>query len=187
MTHPDASGEVQPNLGKTGTRRLDPDDLRMFYEVYHPELIRFLLRKGASAAEAEDAAADTLLAVMRLKHRENIQNLRAYLFKIALNVFARTRSARRELLWESFPDDSISMLADPGVDPAANMHGKEMVLEALQSLPSKQRDVMALLVDGYTPSEIASIIGLTAEAVRQNIKRGRQSLRTLLQSREGSD
>nr|WP_305257089.1 sigma factor-like helix-turn-helix DNA-binding protein [Streptomyces sp. NBS 14/10] len=47
-------------------------------------------------------------------------------------------------------------------------------------LPVRQREVMAWTLDGYRPQEIAQIIGITPEAARKNLERGRALLKQAL-------
>ena len=54
------------------------------------------------------------------------------------------------------------------------------VLAALATLPSKQRQVMAWCIDGYTPAEIAREMGADSAAVRQNLAKARKNLKQML-------
>ncbi|KAK1186427.1 sigma factor-like helix-turn-helix DNA-binding protein [Streptomyces sp. NBS 14/10] len=47
-------------------------------------------------------------------------------------------------------------------------------------MPVRQREVMAWTLDGYRPQEIAQIIGITPEAARKNLERGRALLKQAL-------
>lgn len=49
-------------------------------------------------------------------------------------------------------------------------------MQILSSLPPAQREVLALVVDGFTPVEIARMLGGTAVAVRQNLRAARVKL-----------
>jgi RNA polymerase sigma-70 factor (ECF subfamily) len=54
------------------------------------------------------------------------------------------------------------------------------VLEILRLLPSRQRQVMAWVYDGYTPKEIAEILELDPGAVRVNLHKAREALKCYL-------
>jgi DNA-directed RNA polymerase specialized sigma24 family protein len=45
------------------------------------------------------------------------------------------------------------------------------------SLPPKQAETMAFVIKGFTPIEIAELLGRTPEAVRQNLLEARKRLR----------
>ena len=59
------------------------------------------------------------------------------------------------------------------------------VLDLLRRLPLRQRQVMALAYDGYTPEEIASLLGMEPTAVRVNLQTARERLREYLGQEEG--
>jgi RNA polymerase sigma-70 factor (ECF subfamily) len=53
----------------------------------------------------------------------------------------------------------------------------QAVLAALADLPPKQRQVMAWSIDGFSPAEIASALGVDPAAVRQNLAKARKNLK----------
>jgi RNA polymerase sigma factor (sigma-70 family) len=57
---------------------------------------------------------------------------------------------------------------------------ERFVLAALAGLPGKQRQVMAWSMDGFSPGEIAQVLGEEPAAVRQNLRRARQNLKRQL-------
>ncbi|WP_369212325.1 RNA polymerase sigma factor [Streptomyces flavofungini] len=54
------------------------------------------------------------------------------------------------------------------------------VYSALASLPPTQRRVLAWSLDGFTASEVSAELGMTTEAVRQNLSRARARLKDRL-------
>jgi DNA-directed RNA polymerase specialized sigma24 family protein len=53
---------------------------------------------------------------------------------------------------------------------------EQTVLEALAGLPHRQRDAMAWHFDGFTPAEIAEMLGTNSAAVRLSLARARRNL-----------
>lgn len=133
-------------------------------------------------ADAEDIAAETFLALTRVKNWNAVKNQPGYLYRAAANTLVRFKYRDRRLQ-DQLSGDPMYELHDRSVDPPANVHAKE-ILGAMRSLPPKQRAVMALRIDGYSHAEIAHVLGLTEAAVRQNVSRSRQTLRTLLDDEE---
>jgi RNA polymerase sigma factor (sigma-70 family) len=179
MTHLDTPHEVRPRLSVAETGKLDSDEFHAFYQSHYSNVMRFLVTQGAENADAEDAVAETFVALMRVRDWSNIRDPRAYLYRAALNTLYHFRSGRQELFRESLSYDPMFELRDRGVDPPTNVHAKE-ILRAIRLLPPRQQTVMALSVDGYSCAEIAELLGLNENAVRQNLHRGRRTLRTLL-------
>jgi RNA polymerase sigma factor (sigma-70 family) len=179
VAHPDAHHEVRSSPGNAATGKLGLDDFHAFYERNYSDVIRFLLKRGAENFDAEDIVAETFVALMRVADWSSIRDPQAYLYKIALNALYRFRSSRQELSLKSPSYDPIFEVRDRSADPPANVYAKE-ILGAMRSLPPRQQAVMALYVDGYTPVEIAGMLDLKEDAVRQNLHRARRTLRTLL-------
>ncbi len=61
------------------------------------------------------------------------------------------------------------------------------VVEHLQELPPKQREVMTWTLAGFNDTEIAGALGLSTDAVKQNRHYARQKLRKRLGSRKGDE
>jgi RNA polymerase sigma factor (sigma-70 family) len=104
-----------------------------------------------------------------------IQYPHAWLRRVAQRAYYRR--VVREFPVESTPDR-------PGPLPtarAAELHDEARTVHAaLARLPSKQRQVMAWYVDGYSPAEIAAELGADPAAVRQNLAKARKNLKRLL-------
>lgn len=49
----------------------------------------------------------------------------------------------------------------------------EWVMALLTALPPRQREVMAFIVGGFSPTEIAQMLGRTPTAVRNNLRAAR--------------
>lgn len=66
-------------------------------------------------------------------------------------------------------------------DPSLPVDVKLEVDDALSKLPHKYREVLLLIVQGYTPKEIAEILGEPYETVRKRVQRARTELKKLLE------
>jgi RNA polymerase sigma-70 factor (ECF subfamily) len=75
---------------------------------------------------------------------------------------------------ESFPDWQTPLQALE----LSTEHRK--VLDILQDLPAKQRQVMAWHMDGFSTQEIAAGMDIREDAVRQNLSRARSTLKAKL-------
>jgi len=64
----------------------------------------------------------------------------------------------------------------PAPAPAAEWEQRHEVLRVISQLPPRQRQVMAWTFDGYTPAEIAEILRLAPDAVRQSLAKARRAL-----------
>jgi RNA polymerase sigma factor (sigma-70 family) len=135
-------------------------------------------RSGAGAVrETTDVLQDTWLAWVA-GGREEVNNARAYLVRIALNqALSRLRRARRSreaYVGPWLPEPLVSR-AD-AVDSAERAEAVSMaMLVALETLTPLERTVFVLReVFGYDHPEIAAILGRSPAAVRQLAHRTRE-------------
>jgi RNA polymerase sigma-70 factor (ECF subfamily) len=80
------------------------------------------------------------------------------------------------------------LLLTPGPDHDATLDaGQERshVVGLLSALPAAQREVMAYTVDGFSPTEMAGMLGKTPEAVRANLRHARKRLSQQINESEG--
>jgi len=151
-------------------------EFAQFYEQHMAQLIRHLMRQGASGHEAAEAAQAAFTEAF--VKWETIEHPAAWLRLVAIRLYWR-QPARREDLTHDFPE------LPGGTCPQRSAELKEeegRVYAALASLPHLQRSVLAWHLDGFTTNEIGTALQMTQEAVRQNRSRGRARLKTLLLS-----
>jgi RNA polymerase sigma-70 factor (TIGR02960 family) len=177
-------------------------------EPYRRELQVHCYRILGSAADAEDALQETLLAAWRgLGAFEGRSSIRTWLYRVATSrCLNALRSASRrppmdwplpevdppeptrlgEVVWlEPYPDILLEGLADSAPGPEARYEATEAIslafVTALQLLPPRQRAVLILRdVMGFHASETASILGTTQESVTSALKRARAALQRQL-------
>jgi RNA polymerase sigma factor (sigma-70 family) len=152
-----------------------------------PELHRYCARLMGSVIDGEDVVQDTLVrAVMVLRELEQqgeeMPPLRPWLFRIAHNRaldLLRGRSLRR-----TEPIEAAAEVADQtSPDAVETLMRQEAVNTAVSrfaELPIMQRSVVILkdVLDEQL-SEIAALLGLTVDAVKAHLARGRARLREI--------
>ena len=138
-----------------------------------------------NAADAEDAAQETYLRVLR--HRDTLDQVRdqrVWLVRIVWNiVLDRKRRAKTR------PEtDDVAELAR--VLPAAGLSAEQraaaaqhhaQVLACVEQLPAKERQVLMLSAfDELSSVEIAAVLGITESSVRSRLFRARNLIAGLL-------
>jgi RNA polymerase sigma-70 factor, ECF subfamily len=149
-------------------------------DEYLPHVYRFALRMTGSRQEAEDLTQDTFLQAWR--QRGGLRDagaVRAWLFTIAKNLWnGRLRGkGRRPAIVESLEDDqqSKAVAADHELIVREDV-GR--VLEAMDSLPPRQREVLHLhACEGFSLGEIAAVLGISTDAAKANLCEARRRLR----------
>lgn len=128
------------------------------------------------AARADDIAQEAYVkAYLASDTLGDKSRFRPWLYRIAYNTFVS--SARTERLTDDV-DMAASMPSGQRAD--ASFEYQELYV-ALERLSEKERTAILLYyMEGYQTDEIAVITGMSADAVRQQLSRGRAHLREIL-------
>ena len=120
--------------------------------------------------DAQDVCQEALLK--RLDHADDFESReheRAWLIRVTINLCKNLRRS---------PWRTRTVGLDTVAEQAAFQPEEGGVLEEVQQLPAKYREVLVLYYYmGYDTNEIADILGIRAEAVRARMSRARQKLR----------
>ena len=153
---------------------VDVEARRARFEVIARELVdplrRFLVRR-TDAATADDALGDTLLVLWR-RYDDLPDDVLPYAYGVARNCLANAeRGARRQ----GRVAGRIATLDPPREDvtPAAD----DRLGDALAALPQDDADLLRLWAwEQLTPSEIATVLEITPNAVSIRLHRARRKL-----------
>jgi RNA polymerase sigma-70 factor (ECF subfamily) len=138
--------------------------------------------------DREDLYQDILLAVLTgLRSFRGESSLRTWVYRIGHNrgISRRRRRTRRPVSVP--PDDLVSQAPSPEAEAVAHER-RSQLLEAIRDLPHGQRQTMMLHLEGLDPSEIADVLGITANNVGVRLHRARAEIRRRLElDAEGGD
>lgn len=145
-----------------------------FYRKHFDQLRRFVIRMGARAEEAEEVVQEVMFQAY-LKWN-TIEKPLHWSYRAVKSVFIRVVTRRRR------EEETLRAAGlERPVPPEPSSEQTERVRELLRALPPAQREVFALTHDGYTPTDIADILGKTSDTVRANLREARRRLRQLLE------
>ncbi len=151
--------------------RHDPQAFGVLYRLYVQQVFRYLYSRIGSRAEAEDATAQTFLAVMDgLERYRHNGYFAAWLFSIARRKAADYfRGRRGQVPLEAAQE--IPVEADYLQD-TIRTERIEALRERVAALPEKERDLLRLRYVAELPfSEISRLLGRSEAAVKKALYR----------------
>jgi RNA polymerase sigma-70 factor (TIGR02960 family) len=159
-------------------------------EQYRHELHVHCYRMLGSFDEAEDAVQETLLRAWRARDTlEQVENVRAWLYKVATNtcldwIKRKRRRLERfdslaEVPWlQPYPDTLLDEASEPGEVLVERETIELAFLGVIQLLPPAQRAVLILReILGWSASQSAELLELSVPAVNSALQRARATLR----------
>ena len=167
-------------VGKQGAARMPPmklEQLEAFYAAEYPKLVKILVLLDATVEEAEDAAQKAMADfAVRSKTAKAPTHPTAYVQRAGINFFIKERQRERERLPREVRGGHLVIEAH--LDHRLTAGEEEQYVEALLArLTQAQREVIRLVMDGWSAREIAEKLGKSAENVRQHLKNGRDILK----------
>jgi RNA polymerase sigma factor (sigma-70 family) len=154
-----------------------------FREHYSP-LLQYLRRRLGSEADARDIAQEAYLRLLRYRENQDLNSLKALLFRIASNLVGmRARLARTHFLARHQAlDDQESLIHCGEPSHEQRLIGEqqlERLMEAIQSLPTKcQRVFILSRFHDMSYPEIAARCGITVKMVEKHVTKALGICRT---------
>jgi len=137
----------------------------------------FLLALCAgNMADADDIAQDTLVqAYLALDRYTDSGKFKSWLFKIAHNRFLNHIAAQKS---QTSIDEASGTMEAESADSGFT---HQQLYMALSTLPPKERSAITLYyLSGYSVKDIAAITESSEDAVKKQMSRGREKLKTLI-------
>jgi RNA polymerase sigma-70 factor (ECF subfamily) len=152
------------------------------FERYAGRIKAFMMRSGASAADADEIAQDVMVAIWRRAGSFDPRRAAASTW-----IYAIARNRRIDLYRRARPGpdrDDPSLQPDPepdGLDRLSRAEQDARLREGLATLPAEQRAVLAAaFYDGLSHGEIAEALGLPLGTVKSRIRLAFRRLRDAL-------
>jgi RNA polymerase sigma factor (sigma-70 family) len=178
--------------GKAEAPRDRPGFVEELYRNHFADLCRTLRRiYGNGPPEPEDLAQQAFEKITRLKSLDYIENPRAFLFKVAINL--GVKSLRRIQLARDYFTEQLSL---PGVgleeiDPSRVYRSREQIraLEgAMARLSDKQREIVIRnRFHGHTSAEIARTTGWSEADISRQLKAALKNLMSAVEHESMDD
>lgn len=162
-----------------GLRNREPEALEYFIGRYTPyvgSVVWAILGRSMTVQDAEEVTADVFVALWKNPDKPEAGKVRTWLSAVARNrALNRLRQRKGELPLEE------DILCCPGAEPETRLAKKEraeILQKALDDMGEPDREIFVRhYYYGQTGESIGRALDLSAAAVRQRLKRGRDKLR----------
>ena len=146
------------------------------YKAEMPRLVRYLMKcfGDSGMRDAADAAHNAFVELFT--NWDTVRSPRAWLRTVAFRQMLR-QNASAEYPLDMLRHEPATVPASARLEPGEET---QAVLGGLRQLPLAQRQVLALIYDQFSYSEIAQIMSISQAAVRKNAERARRRMSELL-------
>lgn len=155
------------------------EEVAQLFEESRSEVYRYMLAVGLYPQQAQEAVQEAYLRLYAaLRRGEEIQNRRAWIFRVAHNFGMRAHD--RESRDGTLDQDLEERLADPNGNPELTAVDHERNVRfhrAIQELSPQQRRCLYLRVEGLRYPEIGSALGISSKTVGEFLRRAIARLR----------
>jgi RNA polymerase sigma-70 factor (ECF subfamily) len=157
--------------------------LSAFFLLHQKDLMQFLSYKVRCAETAADLTQETYLRIAHHPDVGNIENMRAYLFRIANNLaLDYLRSQTRQSQRDAGPvtDDLVSHQPEPDA-ALSDRQQLEYLEQIIYGLPPKCRAVFLMSrVEGKSYTEISKQFGISPRTVEGHMRKALDQIRKQL-------
>ena len=173
---------IDEQLILSGVNRKNEKAWKSLYEHYYAALCTYVNRILKGSESTEDLVQEVFIAVWRSEKRfDSVQDLTRYLYRACYNnalVFVRNNQIHDTIL------NSIGAESDFTADDVYAQTVREEVTRQLyvyiEGLPSEQKKVILMSIEGYSWDEIAEKLGITIHTVKTQKNRSFKYLREKL-------
>jgi RNA polymerase sigma-70 factor (ECF subfamily) len=179
---------LMPNDADLLTRIATSRDRAAFaslFDAYAPRVKSFMMRKGASAEQAEDLVQETMIAVWSKAglYVSDRGSVTTWIFTIARNLrIDRLRREKTSLYTDI--DDYDAESEDPQQDDAlGRLQEDGHVARALAQIPPEQRELLILsYVEDLPQSEIAARLQIPLGTVKSRMRLAYRRMKKILET-----
>lgn len=150
----------------------DPETARWFaaeIQPHGPRLRSWLKSQFPSDCDFDDIIQEAFLRVISARSARDVHSPKAYLYAVARNLALMQVRHRQIENVSSLTETDTSHLLDENIDiphEVARTQELELLTQAIQSLPSRCRQVLTLRrIYGLSQKEVAAELGITVHTV----------------------
>jgi RNA polymerase sigma-70 factor (ECF subfamily) len=180
-------GEVSSAVGKAASPGVSapiegaeavPASFEALFEAYYRPLASFLFRMLNDIQLAQDITQDCFVKLhLAMKSGQSLENVRAWLYRVATNAALDERRRRRRITWLPLLASSDRQDTEY-LDPEDQVALRDRLQRALEGIsPNLTVCLLLHLHHGFSHDEIAAILGISSGAARTRLQRGREAFK----------
>ena len=158
--------------------------------IERPSLLRLARRIVGDVGLAEDITQTLWLRVQRIADPAAIQDKRAYLYRLVLNLTSDQMRSRQRgaALFDGQAEDARMIDATPTTETRIiDRQRLSLLSAAIDELPPRCREAFILRrVEGLPPTEVAARLGITQNAVAKHVRHAISHCQTRLAEQEAA-
>ena len=181
----DAAMPKEPAEGRPGRDRVHAERVAHLFREHNATLVRFLTTRLHSISEAKEVAQEAYVRVLQLDKPGASNLLRAYLFRVAVNLAIDRLRHRNVEDRVHISDPDLVEAAEDLCDPERHAVGQEelgVVADCMRELPDKcGKAFLMYRLEGETQEQIAKHLGVSDRMVNMYIRQAMLYCRLRLQ------
>lgn len=152
--------------------RDDQARFEALFAAYHQPILNYLYRLVGDGARAEELCQEAFTRAYQARRSlDRVENVRAWLYRVATNAARDHLRRRRRLAWLPLLDEEPALSVE---GPEAATAEAQAVHKALLKLDPDLRVPLVLYTcQELSTQEIADVMGVSREAVKQRLVRAR--------------
>jgi len=156
----------------------DQAHFEALYAAYQQPILSYLYRLLDDDARAEELTQEVFARAYRARRSlDRVQNMRAWLYRIATNAARDYFRRRRLVAWLPLFDQDPALLVE---NPEPDLLQAFAVRKALRKLAPELRVPLVLYsCQELSTQEIADVLGISRDAVKQRLVRARLRFKEL--------
>lgn len=164
---------------------MDQDETKAYflqiYDTYASDIYRFCFLKVSSREQAEDLTQEVFTRFWQaLREGTVMRSERALLYTMARNLVIDWYRKKKESSLDILTESGIEFAGDSGEDVQVAAEMAE-ALKAVNELDEPSREALLMrYVEGFSPKEIASLTGESANAVSVRLNRAIKKVRAIM-------
>ena len=161
----------------------DKTAFESLYKMYIDDMYAYGLKISADKELVKDCIQEVFIDIYeRRNHISEPRKIRFYILKaLKHNIFGKLKKEKRKVQINTYTDFIFTTeynAEDKKIDEEINGRKEKLLKKALQTLSSKQKEILYLRFSmGLTYPEISEIVKIDSTSVRKQVYRGLKKLR----------